>query len=79
MAAKCNEVASAINRVFQLDESDQASLLAVIEDYFTLPSASSEDSDDSESESSPEDETCMDSQSSPGDETCMDDLSAAGV
>ena len=58
--------------------SDQASLLAVIKDYFTLPSASSDDSDDSESESCPE-EICTDSLSSPGDETCMDDLSAAGV
>ena len=50
---RCDVVASALNQVLHLDETDQTSLLAVIEEYFTLPSAPSAESESSE-ESDPE-------------------------
>ena len=45
------DVASAINNLLHLDETDQASLLEVIEDYFTIPSGNGALDTDSESES----------------------------
>ena len=49
-----SEVASAINSLLHLEEGDQASLLDVIHDYFTMPSASSSCDPKSDSDSDPE-------------------------
>ena len=54
--AKPSEVAAAVNNLLHLEETDQASLLEVIEDYFTMPESSTSellsesDSDESENE-----------------------------
>ena len=46
MAFKASEITSSINSMLHhLEESDQPSLLDVIEDYFTNPFQSSADSD----------------------------------
>ena len=39
--SKASEAASAINNLLHLEERDQAALLDVIQDYFTMPSSSS--------------------------------------
>ena len=50
-SSKTTAVASAINSLLHLEEADQASLLDVIEEYFTNPTHVSHDSDsDSENE-----------------------------
>ena len=51
MASSTADVASAVNDLFHLDEADQASLLDVIQDYFTSPSSHSSLDTDSESDS----------------------------
>ena len=39
--SRTSHIASAINSLFQLEEGDQASLIDVIQDYFTMPSGGS--------------------------------------
>lgn len=49
--SKASDIASAINRLLHLEETDQASLLDVIDEYFTSPSTHSSADSDSNSES----------------------------
>lgn len=51
MAASMTDVASVVNDLLHLDEADQASLLDVIQEYFTSPSRHSSLDTDSESDS----------------------------
>ena len=54
-----SDVATAINGLLHLEEGDQAALLDVIQDYFTMPGSRSYDRDndsDSESESEADEE-----------------------
>ena len=49
--SRTSHVASAINSLLQLEEGDQASLIDVIQDYFTMPSGGTScELSDSESE-----------------------------
>ena len=48
--SKSSNVSSAINSLLHLEEADQASLLDVIGEYFTSPSAHSSVDSDSDSE-----------------------------
>ena len=50
-ARRSREVVTAINNLLQLEEGDQASLLDVIEDYFTMPGTSTSGHSDSDSDS----------------------------
>ena len=51
MASSTTDVASVVNDLLHLDEADQASLLDVIQEYFTSPSRHSSLDTDSESDS----------------------------
>ena len=53
-ASKTSEVVSAINSLLHFEEGDQASLMDVIQDYFTMHSASSACDPDSDSDSDSE-------------------------
>ena len=54
MASSKADVASAINDLLHLDETDQASLLEVIQDYFSSPSSHGSLDTDTESDSDSE-------------------------
>ena len=54
MASSKANVASAINDLLHLDETDQASLLDVIHDYFSSPSSHGSHDTDTESDSDSE-------------------------
>ena len=54
MAAKCSEVATAVNRIMRLDSSDQEALLDVISDYFTNPTYDSDSDNCSDADTEPE-------------------------
>lgn len=41
-ATRCEEAARAVNRLMRFSPEDQEALLEVIEDYFVLPSGSSD-------------------------------------
>ena len=49
-----SQIASAINSLLHLEDGDQASLLEVIQDYFTMPSGRSSCDSDSDSEREPD-------------------------
>ena len=56
-SATPREVVTVINSLLHLEESDQASLHDVIEDYFTTPGSSASRTSESESDSDSDSET----------------------
>ena len=50
-SSKSSDIASSINGMLHLEETDQASLLDVIEEYFTMPSTQSSVDSDSDNDS----------------------------
>ena len=71
-SSRASSIASALNQVMHLDEGDQASLLEVIADYFTMPSSSDTNSLAGETDSEEELEAGEQEMSSVPDVTSME-------